>query len=357
MGASIRGCTAALPHVDTDNVSALARMLVDAEDDMAAFTAGPMFVWLVGQAIERRDSRFDCGPHMGTYAANRWLPVLFDIEDTPFEALHPVHDSLALTIAVAELSGHTEHGTEGGIVAIRCRVAAAIEARYGVVAAEDYDVDRVVDRMLAYDEPQLDDWNFGTFWLVVEDSRRTDRSPSAWEDEIYELMVGELLCLQDRYAENPEDHGKEYYDFLHSPMFAWLWGELAERDDDRTDWESLQFDCDENRWTPVLDAFGGYSLDVSPGELCDAESYLAAAAELSIHGSSVQNAPDGGDGSGNWQQSVRCCVANTLDRRHGPGTAERFDLDAIIAAMIEIDAETPDDWDFGTFWVVVNSQE
>lgn len=346
---TISGLTAALPHVGTESISVLARMLVEAEDAMAEFVAGPMFTWLVAEAVERQDPRFDTREMIGTYASNRWLPVLIDLDGTPFEDLHPVRDPVALSIAGALLTAHTDNGVEGGIVTIHRRVAEAIEARHGAGAADDFDIDRIVEHMVCGGEA-LDSWNFGVFWLAVEDSRLANRPTDAWTEELYEQMVDELVGLQSRHAAAPEEHGEELYDFLDSPAFAWLWGELAERDDDRVDWEPLQFDADQNRWGPVLDAFGGYGLDPDAVQLCDAESYLAAAAELSLHVLGGRHEVDDG------RQSVRRCVANALDRRLGPGAAERFDLDTIIATMREVDAETPDDWDFGTFWVVVGGQ-
>lgn len=344
MGIKITGATAALQHVGAEHVSALARMLVEAEDAMAEFVAGPMFLWLLSEAVQRKDERFNSREMIGTYASSRWLPVLMETEDTSFESLHPVRDPKALTIAGALLTAHTENGVEGGVVAIRRRVAEAIDARYGDGAARGFDVDGVVERMVSASGPRIDDWGFGEFWRAVDANLLANQSSGEWEEEIYEMMVGELGRLQARHAEDPEGHGEEYYDFLDSPAFVWLYEELEGRDDDRVDWEPLQFDYDESRWNPVRDAFGGHRLTPDAVQFCDAESYLAAAAELSVHFSG-----DNGDG-------VRRCVANALDRRHGPGSADRYDLDSIIDTMLEIDAQSPDDWDFGTFWMVADGQ-
>lgn len=83
----------------------------------------------------------------------------------------------------------------------------------------------------------------------------------------------------------------------------------------------------------------------NPHICCDAESYVAAAVELTIQASR--------DGQ---PESVRDCVVNPTERRYGQGSSAQFDFEGFIEMTLGIDTPTPDNWDSGTFWSVAQGQ-
>lgn len=149
----------------------LARTLVAADDALDDLIHGPMFPWLVATGLERKDERTDWTKLMLDYADNRWLPVLYDVEGTPFNP--QTADALSIQIAAVELCSFEGDGTVRGREAARECVVNALDARHGEGASADFDVDWIIDTMVEIDMPTPDEWDFASFWLIVEQSRLT----------------------------------------------------------------------------------------------------------------------------------------------------------------------------------------